>query len=404
MLKRGTVLGAAILALVVRISQAQTPTVPVLSYDQYLDTLSAEQVVEITRRAAQGGILVPNLDYCALDEISLLRWYVRTAPEPIGSACLDKLSELLPALIPEEDKLFAAAILYRYDRTEGRTQLSEMLAEDNATAAFIFGVNHEAEFLDGVVRVFRTRKNSRERELIRALGTWQQTEATEALLEAYKAERRNIDYGVALSLAGAGEAAPIIEDYFDSVESDDVGKLDAAAALAHLGVNADQYLSYLTEQMQSASPPFETWPTYASNALGLAGGTQAELALTSRISAFLSAATPTPGTGAVGGYLELDEASAAARALRNFPTAAAATSVASLLERIATPSSLTGPSQLEQELAAALLVIGDQGGIDAARQRLGDAWVDRAITVRSLKLLPPSFLPKSSTLLLLELK
>jgi hypothetical protein len=74
------------------------------------------------------------------------------------------------------------------------------------------------------------------------------------------------------------------------------------------------------------------------------------------------------------------------------------------LQRIATPSNQQGPSELEGELAAVLLMIGDQEGINVTRQQLGDAWVDRAVTVRGLKLIPPRFLPRSSRRILLELK
>jgi hypothetical protein len=401
MSKRDTVLGAVAMVILASSSAAQTPTVPVLTYDEYVDTLATEQVGEIVRRAARGGVLVPGLDYCEhLDEIALLRWYTGTAPEPIEGGCLDTLSQSSFGLLADEDRMFTAAILYRYGRPEGRTQLAEMLEEGNQTAAWILGVNHETEFLDGVLQVFRMQRNTRERELIHALGTWQQPPAVEVLLEVFKADRSNIDYGVALSLSGAGQAVPVIEDYFESARSDDVGKLDAAAALVRLGVNAAQHLSYLTEEMQSATPPFEAWPIYASNALGLAGGAQAEAALISRVSAYLSAATPTPGTGAVGGNLELEGAVGAARALRHFSSGAAASSVAALLQRIGTPSNQQGPSELEGELAALLLTIGDQEGINVTRQQLGDAWVDRAMTVRGLKLIPPRFLPRSSRRLL----
>ncbi len=369
-----------------------------MSFQEYLNGLTPADRAAMIVRAARSELYLPTLDYCAaLTELADLRWYIETAPEPVGSACLDTLAQLLPTLQDTDGSDYAAAILYRYGRDTGRTALVAALHDRaDATAAVALGVNHDEPVAGDVIAAFRDHPHIRTPELMRALATWSGTAGADVVLQAYKANRRNIDYGAALSLGGVSAAAPIIQAYLATAKPNDVGRLTAAGALARLGVDAAQQRTFLIGELNAATTPFQMWKAYAARELALAGGPEAEAALIAVATTYTSAppASPAPRDGTTLSPAEL--ATAAAAALGAFSTDAAANAVAAVLVRITADQSVLDLEQRRTELGVALLRIGVPAAIDAARTQMGDDWMQRATTIRSLRVIPRALVPKSS--------
>lgn len=368
---------------------AQTPTPG--SFADYWSTLNEEQRAGLVRRSAKEGAYFPGVDYCGyLDEFADLSFYLSVTFEPFGAACLNTLAGLLPSLASQEATA-AASILYRYDHPSGRVYLSEAVRHRrDPEAATVLAMNRESEPLDDVAQAFR-RARYPPSELTAALAAWGIPKANALLLEKFRENPRNADLMMGVGVARLGDAEGLLEAQYQDAPPDAPRKLAAAAALARVRADPSSYVQFLIAQL-STPPPSEQWRLDVISALGVAGGTQAEVGLSGLITQYLD----TDAIPGVDAEVAAEMSVAAAKSLAHLNAQTSNAVIVALLHKFASPIRVSGLDRKRGVLGNALLDLDSVNGQEAIRNELGESWLQRLLAVRALKRVPRSLVPRKS--------
>jgi hypothetical protein len=229
--------------------------IPVEALFQFLPP---DKRTEAIRNAvAQGLILkIPEvLD--VLDTPELRINYLRSLPEPIPHALLDKMAELAPSEPSDEVRGRYAAWLYRYGREQGIQELRSILADGESRqrmrAALVLALNQEDSASEEVIAALE-REPHLDTDLLVALGSWPDPAVQRFLADGFQRRRAPASaWALSVALGNQSEFAEEIGILFEEAPLAETGKLMLAAALARLAAdrNHNPGIDFIIDELEA---------------------------------------------------------------------------------------------------------------------------------------------------------
>jgi hypothetical protein len=315
--------------------------------------------------------------------------------EPISVANIDALERAFPKIQKPDNRLQAAAVLYRYGRDAGRAYLLQHLNKyEDSTSATILAKNQEQDYLSKVLEVF-SKQEEPDAELVRALTEWNQPEVTDAILKKYVKNPQNGLLALSLARLNVKEAVPQMKQEYSKSTTPIGQKKFLAAALVKLG--ADKNGGLLSGLFRDLSPEQSASPLKATviNALEWTADTRVVPYLQAIIRQYISARELPRDTHS--GKNSPDQIETEVR----FPQEMIVTRAALTLISLQDHSSAKLLSQLliklksapqvydyKGEIAKELLDSNYPGMEPVIEELMGKAWVTQHKTLKTLKPIP----------------
>ncbi len=330
--------------------------------------------------------------------------------EPLDSYQLDALQRVSPQLMESRTyaALQASALLYRYGRPQGETQLSALLADKthhNFAVAAIFALNQDAHKLDAIVELLNSPPSEEDAGmlaqglLIDALGKWHDPKVADVLWEAFQHAPEHSDqfhlnksnYILALAQQeNMKRALPELRRlYFGSAPGSST-HADAGAAIVKLDSSkADQiYTELLTEMADKSASPASSNRLAVIIDFGTLHITKSIPSLEAVIQFYLAH----PNSAA--NQNDFDSVTAAAASLAAMDAKGSQSLVTKLLLQLS-KSNLA--DAYKAQTARAVLSLAGKEGIIVVSRIMGKKWLQSELFQRTLRPISDYLVPKNET-------